>query len=165
MRFLSRTGKLMGSFLRKLRGIIGTGLTWSIGWAAGWVAVGVGFGVPLGSLLGIAVNGALIGFIAGGSFATVLSIAERHRTLDQLSLKRVALWGFLGGVALPLFFSPRLLGSGLPFRMVLTTFVLPTAVSGLLGAGFAAGSVALARREERKLMAGLDLDALPPEGD
>jgi hypothetical protein len=155
----------MGAFLRKLRGIIGTGLTWAVGWAAGWAAVGVGFGVPFGSLVGIAVNGALIGFIAGGSFATILSIAERHRTLDQLSLRRVALWGFLGGVALPLFFSPRLLGAGLPFRMVVTTFILPTGVSGLLGAGFAAGSVALARQEDRKLLEGLDLDALPLEGD
>lgn len=156
---------MMGAFFRKLRGIIGTGITWAVGWSVGWVAIGASIGLPFGNLVGTAVSGALIGFIAGGSFAVILSIAERRRTLDQLSLMRVALWGFLGGVALPVLLSPRLFGAGLPFRIALTSFLIPTGVSGLLGAGFASGSVALARREEKKLLEGLDVEALPLKGD
>ncbi len=101
--------------------------------------------------------GMSIGFTAGISFAVILSIAERRKTLDQLSLRRVALWGGIGGMALMLFAMALKIGAGeSQFGQVLT-FYLPVLVfNGLIGAGFASVSVALARQAEAKLTEGDD---------
>jgi len=155
----------MKGFLRRLRGIIGTGITWAVGWAGGYSVVSVVIGAPLSGLGAVALAGAIFGFIAGGSFAVILSITERRRAFDQLSLWRVAVWGGLGGMALPLFFAPRLIGAGFPLHLLLTTYLIPLAVSGLMGAGFATGSVALARRADTKLIEGEDDSTLMLEGD
>ena len=45
---------------------------------AGWIATGAGF-------------------IVGAAFAAILSMTERHRKLEDLSLRRIALWGAIGG--------------------------------------------------------------------
>lgn len=149
----------MKHLLRRLRGIIKTGLTWAVGWGAGLgllqIVVSLGAGYPL-TLLGSIVGGAMSGFIAGASFATILSITERHRTLEELSLKRVALWGSLGGAGLFLLVVPRMLGAGMPLGMLMSAYFGPTLIAGLLGAGSAAGSVALARREGDPLIEGDD---------
>jgi hypothetical protein len=111
-------------------------------------------GNPLSNLVGVAFNGAVLGLVAGGSFAAILSIVERRRTLGQLSLWRIGLWGGIGGIALLLFFAPRLFGAEIPLHLVLTSYLVPLALNGLLGAGFATGSVALARRGDTKLIEG-----------
>lgn len=151
----------MGKFLRRLRGIIGTGLTWAIGWAVISVGMTIPFGVPLEFLGIIALSGVVRGFIAGGAFATILSIAERHHTLEDLSLRRVGLWGGIGGGLLVLLTMPLMISMGAP--------VLPSLVNlvthGLTGAGFAAGSVALARREDPRLASGYDDSVLLGDGD
>ena len=147
----------MTGLLRRIRGIIKTGLTWAVGWGAGLgllqIVVSIGAGYPL-TLLGSIVGGAMSGFIAGASFATILSITERHRTLDQLSLKRVALWGSIGGAGLFLLVVPQMLSAGMPLGMLITAYLGPTLIAGLLGAGSAAGSVALARRGDESLIEG-----------
>lgn len=97
-----------------------------------------------------------MGFVSGGTFAGILSLAEGRRTLDELSLKRVALWGGVGGIALFLVFIPRLIGAGLPLGMAISALLGPMAITGLLGAGSAAGSVALARRGDEKMIDGED---------
>lgn len=74
---------------------------------------------------------ALIGFLSGLGFAVWLSLAEGRRTLHQLPLWRVALWGLLGGVAIPL-----LMGTDGSMGWL----------TGPMGAAFAAASVAAARR-------------------
>jgi hypothetical protein len=137
----------MHGFLRRIRGIIGTGLTW----AAAWIGLGAGLGAlagyPLTHLVRIALSNSVGGFIAGASFAVILSVAERRRTLRDLSLKRVALWGAIGGflvTSIPLAF-------GAPVAFLLG----PLVINGFIGAGLAAGSVAMARRsEERRLTPG-----------
>jgi len=147
----------MKGFLRKLRGIIGTGLTWALGWGVLFGGLWVALGSPLGAVLEAVAGGAFLGAFAGGSFAVILSIAERRRTLEELSLRRVALWGGIGGMALILVLSPlaliRLLDAGLPISAMLQ-FVIPLGISGVLGAGFATGSVALAKREDQKKIGG-----------
>ena len=140
----------MGKFLRRLRGIFGTGLTWAVGWAAFTVGTNLLFGIPLRFVGLLAVSGVVRGFIAGGAFAVILSFAERHHTLEDLSLRRVGLWGGIGGSLLLVATLPFVLSLGIPLvpRLVgLTT-------SALLGAGFASGSVALARRGEPRLLDG-----------
>jgi len=161
-------GVFVKGFLRRLRGIFGTAIIWAFGWSGVSALLGLLIGLPNGiplRLIGpIALSGSFLGFIAGGSFAVLLSVLERRRTLDQLSLWRVALWGGIGGMALLFLAAPRLVAAGIPLGQVLTSYLLPLAVNGLLGAGFAAGSVALARREDTRLIEGDD-SALMLEGE
>ena len=123
---------------RWLRGALGVALTW----AALWVLVGlaiyavirtvdpgdIGPGEGLDRALPIL---ALVGFLSGLGFAALLSLVERRRTLRELSLGRVALWGLLGSAAVPLLMGTDASMGGL---------------TGALGALFAAGSLAIARR-------------------
>ena len=151
----------MKKFLRRLRGIIGTGLTWAVGWAGVTVALNLLGGVPLQYLGLIAVSGLVRGFIAGGAFAVILSIAERRHTLEDLSLRRVALWGGIGGSLLLLSSMPIMVSMGVPVFSMLGGVV----TSALVGAGFASGSVALARRADAKLIEGGDDTAFLLDGE
>ena len=87
------------------------GLTWAIGWAFAGLLIGAGsvllpglpwnaffevFDAPLPAL-------AIPGFIAGMFFSTVLGVAGRRRSFDELSLTRFAAWGAAGGLLLTLF--------------------------------------------------------------
>ena len=128
----------MSNILRSLRGLLGIGLTWGIVWAAVMIAVGMIIEVVdpdsidpgeepivLGAMVG------LVGFISGLVFGGLLSIAERQKTISDLSLSRVAMWGILVSAAFPLL-------AGKDIRMMLFL--------GPLGAVSALTSVALARR-------------------
>ena len=110
----------MKQFLRRLRGIIGTGITWAIGWAGIFGVVGAIFGAY--SVPRLALVGGFTGLIAGGAFAVILSITERRHRLEDLSLWRTALWGGLGGFLVAACFS----GSG----GLIWSFVAVMAVSG-----------------------------------
>ena len=128
----------MTGFLQRLRGALGIGVIWGVLWA------GIGFALVLtiglfdpedigpgeGPGRAAAIMGAL-GFLSGLAFAGLFSLAERRRTIRELSLGRVAVWGVLGGVAIPL-----LLGTDGSMGWM----------SGALGGTFAAASVAAARR-------------------
>ena len=146
----------MNRLLKLIRGVIGTGLTWAIGWAGLWAALFLvmrGFGLmeewyfwyPVGVT-------AVIGFIAGSSFGVILSVLERHKKLEDLSLWRIALWGGLGGLAL--------------VAVIGVKYLAPAIVLTLLGVGSATGSVALTRRgSETKLIEGDDRSLPTLEGD
>jgi hypothetical protein len=134
---------------RRIRGIVGTGLTWAVGWAG--ITLGIGLmvvGIPFRFFGPIALSGLFQGFFAGAGFAVILSIAERRRTLEDLSLKRVGLWGALGGILLRLPTLPLVLPLGIPIPSIL----VPIAIDGLMGAVFASGSVALAKRADTELI-------------
>lgn len=149
--------------LRRLRGIVGTGLIWAVGWAGINLGLGVAvilMGTPLGNLSPIVLAGIIQGFFAGSAFAVILSITERRHALDELSLQRVALWGGIGGMILLLPAIPFLVPIGSPMN----TILVPLVIDGLIGAGFASGSVALARRGDKELTEGED-PALMLEGD
>lgn len=142
----------MNRILRRIRGVVGTGLTW----AATWVGLGAGIGALAGLnlqfILQIALGNSVSGFLAGGAFAVILSVAERNHSLEELSLKRVGLWGAVGAAALSLL--P--LAYGVPVGYLLG----PILINGAIGAGMAAGSVALARRADRKELRAGEQDAL-----
>ena len=124
----------MGIILRRLRGALGIGLTW----AGLWIVIGVMLGILRPGDIGpgegprrILPILAMVGLLSGLGFAGFLWLAERRRTFEQLSLGRVALWGLLGSALIPVIM-------GTEGSMGLLT--------GSLGAVFAAGSVAVARR-------------------
>jgi hypothetical protein len=73
-----------------------------------------------------------LGLLGGLGFSAVLSLTEGRRRFDQMSIARFAMWGALGGAIMSLSLGE---GPGLTFGFF-----------ALLGAGSAAGSLALARR-------------------
>jgi hypothetical protein len=142
----------MKGFLRRLRGIIGMGLTWGAGLGVVGSAIGLlGFLTGDGFVTALALTGAFVGFVAGSSFGTILSLTEGGRGLADLSLKRVALWGGLGG-ALVACATNLIGGGGLVWDFVVTLTVL--------GAGLSSGSVAMAKRAHRKELS-MGEDELP----
>jgi hypothetical protein len=142
----------MKGLLRRLRGIIGTGLTWAVGWAGIFSVLGVIFGA--GSIPAVAVVGAFTGLVSGGAFAVILSIAERRHRLEDLSLWRTALWGGLGGILVAAAFS----GSWENFWSFAATMAVSASASS-------AGTVAVAKRADRKLIEGHDDAVVGIEGD
>ena len=141
----------MRGFLRRIRGLIGTGLTWAVGWAVLWgvpVLIAAGFGALEGLTAGMFLIGALFvagcGFIAGSAFGMILSIFERKKGLADLSVKRIGLMGgivgALGGLALVAIFEIPLW--------------IPVTILTVAGAGFSSGTVALAKRSDTTLIEG-----------
>ena len=147
----------MPSWLRRVRAAVLMGLTWAVVWAP--VAVLIGMIVdPDGSMdeMWVAI-GAYPGFLGGVVFSAVLGIAERRRRLGTLSLARVGAWGAVAG----------LLVGALPFAVGTSTSELPLWLLGgvvvasitLLSGVSAAGSLALARRAERRALLDTGADA------
>ena len=147
----------MKKWLKRIRGALGMGLTWAAAWGGVGMIVLSGLLVlgaaPVGlGMFDVVFNSgllAVLGFVGGATFSTVLGIAERRRRFDELSLPRFAAWGALGGFLLGVFVNAAgFLGP----RLTLLDAII-TGVTALLGAGSAAGSLALARKaEDRELL-------------
>lgn len=132
----------MAQWTRRVRGVLGLGVLWGIGMA------GVGGVIELldnlfpGALpFARAVDMwpqtlAIPGFLGGALFGIVLSVAQRRRRFDELSLPGFAAWGAVGGVFLGAL--GTLLGAPIAF----------VGISALVSAGAATGSLALARRSQ-----------------
>ena len=128
----------MNAILRKLRGMLGMGLTWGVGWGMVLFIIGSIIGVvdpdsidPGEEPWRMSLLVASVGFVSGSLFALIFSRAERRKSIRNLSVLRATLWGALGGAALPL----------------LTTMNDSTLFNTVpLGAAFAAATVAIARR-------------------
>lgn len=128
----------MTNVVRRLRGAFGIAVTWGALWAVIGVALTLAVRVvrpeeidpgegpgKVAAVLG------LVGFLSGLGFAGLLLLGERRRTIRELPLGRVALWGFLGAAAIPLLTGADV-GEGW--------------ITGSLGGIFAATSLAVARR-------------------
>ena len=139
----------MTSWMRKLRGMLGTGVTWGVGWAIVIFIIGSIIGVVdpdsidpgeepwrIAGLVGAA------GFLSGVAFAGLFSWIENRKSLRDLSVPRAAIWGAIGGAALPLLttMNDSVLFNTMP-----------------LGAIFAASTVAIARRAALKEPAAVEL--------
>ena len=131
----------MGKWLRRIRGAIGMGLTWAAAWSlAGsvprWV-FGFNTDVPFPLVFGV------LGFLAGVIFFALLVLTEGRRRLDQMSLPRFAGWGAISGFLLSAVFTRiASLGAG-DVLAIAPTFAVACAAC-------ASGSLALARRAERR---------------
>jgi hypothetical protein len=158
---------------RKTRGTLGTVVTWSAGWALFGLALGA-LRVVLLSALGGAhqaplvvlavpvLRWAVLGAAAGAFFAFLVRRAGRRvPSLEALSARRAAAWGAAAGLALPLGVLAAMLALGpVAWPAALVLGVLGIGVA--LGAGTAAGTVALARRAPAGLATGPRTPALPP---
>lgn len=138
----------MSRWLRKIRGAVLMGIIWALVWA------------PFGVLISFIVDpdgsmdepwlliGAYPGFLCGVIFSVVLGIAERNRGVDELPFRRVAAWGAIAGLALGLLPATLIEPDG-----AISKWLLGLAIAGpmtLLGAGSAAGSLALAKKGEAR---------------
>jgi len=143
---------MLKSLLRKLRGIVGTGLSWGFSWsflgtALHWSLASLGFvGAP--DMIVTATMYGLMGFYGGCVFGGVLSLTEHRRSLSELHLGRVAGWGALGGLFVPVVY--HLLGGGAGLRWFSLLWTSPElwftlAIIAPLGAASAAGMTAIAR--------------------
>lgn len=155
--------------LRKMRGAIGLGVAWAAGWAPIGAVVGLVLGtvgsappgVGLWSVVGInTASFAAPGFVGGGLFSTVLTLAEGSRRFDELSLPRFGGWGAMGGLVL----------GGLSAALVMWgpgLVALKIGAATVLGAASATASLALARRadDQALLEAHEDASDLGPSDD
>jgi hypothetical protein len=144
LRYKVNHEEVMQKVWRLARATIGMGLLWAVG------------GIFVGGLIELIDNIvpggfarqvdmwpqtlALLGFVTGVVFAGVLAIAGRRHRFDQLSLSRFTAWGALGGAAL----GALGMSKGAPALFLAIT----TAVSAV----GAAGSLAIARRAERRAL-------------
>lgn len=134
------------SWLKRIRGAVGTAIMWATGWAAIGAISGLGlflfWPTPVGFEIVAwqALGWAWVGFVAGGAFSTVLNLVDGRRTFDQLSVARMAAWGATGGVLLGVS-----LGISVWARQPTLLIALNMATVTPLSAACAAGSLALAR--------------------
>jgi len=131
----------MVEWLRRIRGAIGMGVTWGVAWSGAGLLLAIITGfkadAPFPLIFGV------LGFFAGIIFSAFLALTEGRRSIDQMSLPRVAGWGAAGGLLLSaLFAKAASLGMG-DVLAIAPTFALASAVC-------ASGSLALARRAERR---------------
>jgi hypothetical protein len=144
----------MRTWLQRIRGAVGIGLTWAVGWAplgaiAGWVTASIFNFHPADEVMAnFAIAFSVLGLAGGAIFSTVLGIAERRRSFAKLSLARFTAWGAVGGLILGgLAAAGGLLGAG--------ATVLGAAIVGastLLGAASAATTLAVARASEDRTL-------------
>ncbi len=128
----------MNKWLKRIRAAAVIGLAWGVAW--------LGAGLVLLAIVGpdaadvpFPLGFGLLGFLAGFTFSAVLSLVERRRSFNQLSLPRFAGWGAAGGLLLAAIFAPI---AGLP----LAALIVLGPVLALSGSACAAGSLALARK-------------------
>ena len=147
----------MKKWLRRIRAAVTMGLLWAVPWAI--VALVIGMVVDPDESMDEMwwVIGAYPGFLGGVLFSIVLSIAERHRRLGELSIRRFAAWGAVAGLAIGVL--PFVLGTP---SAEIDVARLATVVIGsftLMSAASAAGSLALARRAEARELLDAGADA------
>ena len=100
----------LGSWLRRVRGALGMGVTWAAGWALfGVLVAGLSFVLPasVGDAFSRIFDApapalAVPGFVGGVIFSIVLGIAGRRHRIEEISTRRVAVWGAIGGVLVAL---------------------------------------------------------------
>jgi hypothetical protein len=139
----------MRKWLQRIRGAIGMGLTWG----AAWFVAGVLLARVPGfhSDLPFALLFAPLGFVTGIAFSGILVTIEGRRAFDRMSLSRFAAWGAASGLLLSGIF---VVAAALRGESLLGEFLLfgpPLTVASAL---CAAGSLATARRAERRELRG-----------
>jgi hypothetical protein len=138
---------------RRIRGAIGMGLAWG----AAWFGAGILLARVPGfySDLPFALLFAPLGFVTGIIFSGILVVSERGRRFARMSLPRFAGWGAVGGLLLSEIF---VVGAALRGESLWGEFLVFGPALAIASAVCAAGSLALARRAERRELPG-------PSGD
>jgi hypothetical protein len=135
------------TFLRGLRGTLSLAALWAAVW------------LPAGIILGFVLDWAehslrppfwylgwtALGASSGASFALLLALFERRRSFQELSTRRLTVWGAAAGAALPIA-GTRLLVALMPDLRLSSDTPILFAVLALLGASCAWATLAIARR-------------------
>ena len=148
----------MKGWLRRIRGILGMGVTWGVAGALAGMAIELINGIwsnPLGSMMDMwPVALGLPGFLAGITFSAVLGVVARSRRFEELSLSKFALLGGIGGLVMGLLPAALttlgLVPAGFNLWPVTPAIFVPFT---LVGAIVASGTLTLARlTEDRELL-------------
>jgi hypothetical protein len=97
----------------------------------------------------------LLGFLAGATFSGILGVLGRRRRFDEMSLPRFAGWGALGGLVVCGIVAVAA-GPGANLAVVGPVFAMAGAIS-------ASGTLALARRAEKRELLGPGAEAAQPD--
>jgi hypothetical protein len=149
----------MPRWLKVIRGMIGTGLTFAAGIggvvAIPGVLVWLGGRITGRELLGLVGKFSVASFLLGVAFSGVLAIAARGRHFNKLSLRLVGALGAGAGILYWVFLA---LNGGRNWspRNAIGNFVLLI----VMGAGSAAATLIIARRARSALNSGDDLHSL-----
>lgn len=142
----------MGGFMKKVRGILGTGISWAVGWTGAGVALHALFrAFDYAGFIGITLLGdvaihAAMGFLGGAIFATGFVLTEGGRRLGDLRLGGGAVWGAVAGLLAPTLV--LMLGFGSTWGAL--TGIWPLFLgTGLFGAGSGTLMTAVARASAR----------------
>jgi Na+/serine symporter len=153
----------MPRWLRVIRGMIGTGLTFAAGVGVVGSLLGL-VGLLLGKLswddLRFVAKLSVVSFIVGVAFSGVLAIAARGRTFDRLSLRFVTALGAGGGFLYFLFIASMNGHRVWSTQAAIANLTILT----VLGGGSAAAMLILARRAGRALKAGKESRMLGESG-
>jgi len=134
---------------RRIRGAIGMGLTWAAAWfGAGILLARVSSSNPD---LPFALLFAPLGFVTGIIFSGILVGIEGRRGFDRTSLSRFAGWGAASGLLLS---GILVVAAALRGGAVWGEFLLFGPPLTIASAVCAAGSLAVARRAERRELRG-----------
>lgn len=138
---------------RRIRAAIGMGLIWG----AAWFGAGILLARVPGfySDLPFALLFAPLGFVTGIIFSGILVVIERRRRFDRVALSRFAGWGAVSGLLLSGIF---VVAAALRGETMWGEFLVFGPALAMASAACAAGSLAMARRAERRELRG-------PSGD
>ena len=144
----------MPRWLRVIRGMIGMGLTFSVGVGvvASVIAVPMWLlfgGGPNREIIRVVVASAIWSFPIGMAFSGVMALTARGRAFDQLSLPRFALLGAGAGLLL---FGVLALNAWQAWSVA--TALANATIFVLLGSGSATATLLIARRVRPALEAG-----------
>jgi hypothetical protein len=144
----------MTRWLRRLRGALGIGVAWGLAWLGAGLVLLLIVGpdaadVPFPLFFG------LLGFVAGMIFSGILGMTEGRRSFDQMSMRRFASWGAVGGLCLAGIMAV-ILGA--------ESLIVLGPLFAVSGAVCASGSLALARRANAASFPTIDVrnDVLEP---
>jgi hypothetical protein len=138
--------------MRRVRAALVISVTWGAALSALGTTLllgGVALGLVPSSIFGprevitAAIRAFLAGALGGMVFSGVLSRAERHRDFDSLTPRRAAVWGFVGGVAIP---AVAMVVLGAASIIPLGVIVGASLGYGAIGSVIGAASVKLASR-------------------
>ena len=144
----------MGKWFRRLKAMLGTGVLWgAASFLVGALASPIlgalaGAGFSLAVIVETGLQFAAFGLVAGTGFAGLLTAVDGHKTIEQLSVPRVALVGAVAGLSFPLLLA-LFQGALVAFPALLPVLV----VSTVLGAGLSAGTILAARTAREELAA------------
>lgn len=149
----------MPHWLRVIRGMIGTGLTFAVGVGVVGSLVGLTallFGQASLDDLRFVARISVVAFIVGVGFSGVLALTARGRTFDKLSLPFVTALGAGGGFLYFLFIAAMNGARVWSPRLALLNLTILT----VMGAGSAAAMFLLARKARDTLAPGEDTPRL-----